>query len=172
MSDATILVSNLTGKETIMPSFTGNELKYLQVNSGGTGLQCGTPAGGASTREDLVAQWTQSITKTNIGTSFVDIYNQTNGDGKSIQIDTNGKTEVKLQVNWNKIGTGAQTVQVLEVGTANVLITLAVVSGRNVSALTTIPAFAVDSVKFYKLQGKSTTSTDDPIFESAAIYLK
>jgi len=131
------------------------------------------PAGGSGTlREELVAQWDVSSTKTNIGVSFVDVYTQTNADGKSVQIDTNGKTEVRLMVLWNKVGTGTQTVQVLEIGTANVLISLDVVSGRNVSALTSIPVALQNSVKFYKLQVKSTTAADDPVLESASIYLK
>lgn len=128
-----------------------------------------TPSGG---REELVAMWDVSSTKTNIGTSFVDIYTQTNADGKSVRIDTTGKTEVLLQVLWNKVGTGTQTVQVLEVGTANVLISMDVVSGNNVTALTDIPAFAESAVKIYKLQAKSTTAGDDPVFEGARIYLK
>lgn len=128
--------------------------------------------GGGTPREDCIAQWNVSITKTNIGTSFVNVYTQTNSDGKSVQIDTNGKTEVKLYVLWNKVGSGTQTVQVLEVGTANVLISMNVVSGQNVSALTAIPAGLANAVKFYVLQAKSTTAADDPIFEGARIYLK
>jgi hypothetical protein len=130
------------------------------------------PPGAGAAREDLVAAWDSSSTKTNIGASFVDIYTQANSDGKSVQIDTNGKTNVKLMVLWNKIGTGTQTLQVLEVGTANVLISMDVVNGRNVSALTAIPAALQNSVKFYKLQAKSTTAADDPVFEGASIYLK
>jgi hypothetical protein len=49
---------------------------------------------------------------------------------------------------------------------------MVVVSGRNTSALTNIPAFAINSVKFYKLQAKSITGADDPIFEGARMSLK
>lgn len=129
-------------------------------------------AGGGTAKESLVAQWSQSIIKTNIGTAFVDIYNQTNAEGKSISIDTNGKTEVKLSVNWNKIGAGTQTVQVIDVVGSAVLISINVVSGYQETALTTIPAGLANSVKRYKLQAKSTTAADDPVFEGAGIYLK
>ncbi len=125
-----------------------------------------------SLREDLVAHWNASSTKTNIGTAFVDIFTQANSDGKSVQIDTNDKTQLRLVVNWNKIGGGTQTVQILEVGTANVLATINVVSGRNDTGVINIPAFAANSVKYYKLQAKSTTANDDPVFESASITLK
>lgn len=123
-------------------------------------------------REDLAAQWDVSVTLTTIGTSFVDVYTQTNSDGKSAQLDTNGLTWVRLEVLWNKIGSGTQSVQVLEVGTANVLISLDVVSGRNVSSLTAIPGFAQSAVKHYKLQAKSDNGADSPVFEGARLYLK
>ena len=113
-----------------------------------------------------------SSTKTNIGTAFVDIYTQTNSDGKSVQIDTSGKTQVRLMVFWNKIGTGTHSVQVLEVGTSNMLISIDVVSGRNTFALTNIPASATNSVKFYKLPPKTTTGADEPVFEGTRMYPK
>jgi hypothetical protein len=47
-----------------------------------------------------------------------------------------------------------------------------IVSGRNTSALANIPVIATNSVKFYKLQAKSTTGADDPIFEGARMYPK
>jgi hypothetical protein len=123
-------------------------------------------------REDLVAHWDASSTKTNIGLAFVDVYTQTGSDGKSMQIDTNGKTQLRLVVNWNKIGTGTQTVQILEVGTANVLATLTVTSGRNDSGLISIPVFAQNSLKYYKVQANSSTANDDPVFEGATITLR
>lgn len=131
-----------------------------------------TPAGGGASTETLYAQWSQSMTKTNIGATFTDVYSQTNADGKSVSIDTNGKTEVKLSINWNKIGTGTQTVQVIDVVGSVVLISMNVVSGYQETALTAIPAGLLNSIKRYKLQAKSTTALDDPIFEGAAIYLK
>lgn len=149
-------------------SGTPDATKYLR----GDRVWAAPPGGGGVAREDLVAQWDVSVTKTNIGTNFVDVYTQTNSDGKSVQIDTNGKTQVRLKVLWNKVGSGTQTVQVLEVGTANVLISMDVVSGANLSSLETIPAGLLDSVKQYKLQVKSTNGADDPIFEGARIYLK
>jgi len=110
-----------------------------------------SPSGRSGTaRESLVAQWDLSSTKTNIGTAFVDIYTQTNSDCKRVQIDTNGKTQVRLIVIWDRIGTSTNSVQMLEVGTSNMLISMDVVSGLNTSALTNIPAFATNSVKFYK----------------------
>lgn len=75
-------------------------------------------------------------------------------------------------VFWNNIGTGTHSVKMLEKGTSNVLTSKDVVSGRNSSSLTNIPAFATNSIKFYKLQAKSTTGVDDPVLEYARMYLK
>lgn len=160
------------GQISLYPDQTTGNITVRK--SDGSTVNLEATGGSATAREDLVAFWDVSSIKTNIGITFVDVYTQANSDGKSVQIDTNGKTQVKLQVNWNKVGTdvGTQTVQVLEVGTANVLITMTVIAGKNTSALTAIPAFATNTVKFYKLQCKSTTAADDPVFESARVYLK
>ncbi len=44
--------------------------------------------------------------------------------------------------------------------------------GRKVGSLVSVPGFATNSVKFYKIQAKSTVATDDPIFEGGSIYLR
>lgn len=172
-------IEELTGTQltTMLDLFTSVLKGLVPASGGGTAnfLRAdGTWAapGGGTARESLVAQWSQSITKTNIGTAFVNIYNQTNADGKSVSIDTNGKTEARLSVNWNKIGAGTQTVQVIDVVGSVVLISMNVVSGYNETALTAIPASLLNTVKRYNLRAKSTTAADDPIFEGAAIYLK
>jgi hypothetical protein len=113
-----------------------------------------------------------SSTKTNIGTAFVDIYTQTNSDGKSVQIDTNGKTQVRLIVIWDKIGTSTHSVQMLEVGTSNVLISMDVVSGLNTSTLQAYWPLQLIALNSTNCNPKSTTGTDYPIFEAARTYLK
>ncbi len=129
------------------------------------------PAGGA-TREELVAHWTDPRTKTNVGTAFVDVYSGTNESGFELDVDFAGKTQVKAVVCWNKVGAGTQTVQAVQADlTSNVLFTLDVVSGRNVFALAALPAWAT-GIQRIKLQAKSTTGTDDPIFGACALYLK
>jgi len=127
---------------------------------------------GLGAREDLVAHWDRSSTKTNIGTSYVDVYTPTNGSGLELDIDFTGKTQVKGVICWNKVGAGTQTLRAVDAATpSNVLFEIDVVSGRNVDALQALPGWAT-GVKQIKLQAKSTTSTDDPVFESCAIYLK
>lgn len=140
--------------------------------SGQTILYEGDAGGGGTPRQTLVAHWTRNITKTNIGSAFVDIYNDANASGYELDVDFTGFTQVAATICWNKIGTGTQNVRVVQADdVANVLFDAVVVSGRNPVALVALPAWAI-GVKRLKLQGKSTTSTDDPIFHTCAVYLK
>ena len=120
----------------------------------------------------LMAHWDQSSTKTNIGTSFVDVYTQTNSIGKAIKIDTTGFTTIRLMVTWNKVGSGTQSIQVIAVDDASVIVSKDIVSGENDTGFVAIPAGSLNEEHSYKLQVKSTTSGDDPVFEGASIWLK
>ena len=134
---------------------------------------CATPTSSTKRGGDLLASWDSSSTKTNIGTTFVDIFTGTSSNGKGILIDTDTYTQVRLHIQWNKIGSGTQTVQVVDIANAaNVLITLNVVSGSNDSGWVSIPAGLLNAEKDYKLQAKSTVNTDDPVFENGVVWLK
>jgi len=92
-------------------------------------------------REDMVAHWTQAKTWVNIGSSMVDVFNTTNDAGLAVRIDFANKTQVAAEVQWDKIGSGTQTLECVDVAdVTKVLFTMAVVSGNNVLALTAIPA--------------------------------
>lgn len=122
--------------------------------------------------EEVVAHWTMSQTKNNIGTSFTDIYDQTNADGKSVHVDFTGQTQYTICINWNKIGTGTQTVRCIDVETpTNILFIKDVISGHNDVDLTDLPTWAKGQKKI-KLQAKSTVDTDNPVFEGCQIRLK
>lgn len=127
---------------------------------------------GATAREEDVASWCTAVTLTNVGSTFKDLYAGTNSDGKSFHVDFTGKTQVAACVDWNKIGTGTQTIQAVQADlTSNVLFTKDVVSGHNDFALASLPAWATGQ-KRIKLQVKSTTAADDPVFEACSIRLK
>ena len=141
-------------------------------NSTGT-FTCSTDqsgSGGAPRGGYLMAHWDQSSTKTNIGTSFVNVYTQTNANGNAILMDTDTFTEVRLYIQWNKVGAGTQTCQVINGATA--LVSTDVVSGANDSGWDAIPAGLLNAENAFRLQCKSTTAADDPIFESASVWMK
>jgi Tfp pilus assembly protein PilX len=100
----------------------------------------------------------------------VNVFTQTNADGKSVPIHTAGKSQARLVVLWNKIGTGVQTVQVVSAA-GTVLVSLNVVSGRNDSGLVDIPASLENALNHFRLQAKSTVAADDPVFEGGRVLL-
>ena len=53
-----------------------------------------------------------------------------------------------------------------------VLVSMNVGSGLNNSGLIAIPAGLLNAASSFRLQAKSTTSTDDPIFEAASLLIK
>lgn len=126
-------------------------------------------------REDMVAAWDVSSTKTNIGSSYVDIYTQTGSEGKPFWIDFTGKTHYRVELYWNKVGTGTQQVKFCDVAnpTTNILHNFSnAVSNENDSGITALPSFAASGGRFeIKIMALSSVTTDDPVFESARIYL-
>jgi hypothetical protein len=126
----------------------------------------------AVNREDLVGHWTKDAVKTDIGTAFVDVYAAAGEAGLPVKVDFAGKTRYAAKIQWNKIGAGTQNVRAVDAdNVANVLFDVVVVDGENDVALATLPAFAT-GVKRIKLQAKSTTATDDPIFRGCCLLLK
>lgn len=128
-------------------------------------------------REELAAVWDVVATKTNIGTTYVDVYDATafpNADAKSIHIDFTGKKQYRMVCHWNKIGAGTQQLKACTAAapTVDILHTFSnIVSGENDSGLTTLPAFAVGRHEI-KLMALSSTSTDDPVLQSVRIWLR
>lgn len=132
----------------------------------------GAAAGGGTAALVLQGHWTEFSTKSNIGTSYVDLYTTAGSVGLPCLADFAGRTIARLVVQWNKIGTGTQSVRAVDAdNVANVLIEMTVVADGNDSGEVALPAWAT-GVKRIKLQAKSTTSTDDPVFRGAALYVK
>ena len=131
--------------------------------------------GNVNLKEEMVAQWYQSATKTNIGTSYVDIYTATGSEGKPVWIDFTGYTHYRVIAYWNKIGTGTQQLKFCDVAnpTTNILHNFSnIVSNENDSGITALPSFAASGGRFeIKMMALSSVSTDDPVFENAIITL-
>lgn len=123
--------------------------------------------------EYLVGSWTQvgGLTKTNIGTSFTDLFS--GNDGNGCDVDGNGRNEYRLYVSWAKnFGSGTHQIRVISQSTSDVLATISnATSGRNV-ATGTIPTYFQNNLRSVKLQATSSVSTDDPIFYGAQLYYK
>ena len=160
-----VFTSALNG---LVPASGGGTTNFLRADGSWASVSASAPSSGY-----LMAHWTMSQTRSNIGTSFADVYQQTNSNGKASFIHSGSSTTVRLQIEWNKVGTGTQSCQIVDIANAaNILVTLTVVSGSNDSGFVAIPADLLNVEKNYKIQCKSTTGTDDPVFESASIWIK
>lgn len=133
-----------------------------------------TATGFEVARQSLVTQLDDEKLLDAIGTNFTDPYSTANATGHATLIDTNGKSTVRLQILWQKIGSGTQTCQIVDIDNAsNVLITSAsLTTGINDSGDISIPAGLASTVKNYKIQCKSTVGTDSPSLFGFRVFLR
>lgn len=122
-------------------------------------------------RGSLVAHWTDISTLTNIGTAYVQVYGTLTGQEKKVLIETAGFTQVRMIVNWIKVGTGTQNVRILAGVTT--LVSKDCISGDNDSGWVDIPTnlLYVTAQDFF-LQAKSTVATDDPVFHGCYLLMR
>lgn len=120
----------------------------------------------------------QTVTKTNIGTSYVDIYTTLFDMEELVIIDFYNYTYCKANFLWDYVGVGTQQVRwVDQTNNANVLIestTFTADQTQTSTAFTAVPSWAKSGtgVKIIEWQGKSTTGTDDPIARGYHIICK
>ena len=157
--------------------------KVPTVNLGGAGAdntkflrgdqtwQVPPTGGGVAWR--LAATWSLDVTKSNIGTSFVNCY--TGYNGKQELIAFTGFTQYRVIYHVNKVGTGTQTWRLLESNGSDVIGQIDDTAGAGEHELDTgwlsLPAWATNEKKVHP-QGKSTVAGDDPVFRGCHVYLK
>jgi hypothetical protein len=114
-----------------------------------------------------------AVTKTNIGTSYVNIPLGLNGERINVNFD--GHTEFRILVNANLVAIGPFQIRLVRDSNSEVFYespSLTQTGERELdSGWATIPAGFTGEV-FMRIQGKSTTATDDPIFRRAQIALR
>lgn len=170
LDEAAAPATPATGKVRIYAKTDGSA---YQKDDAGT--ETGLATASATAREEFVANWTVASTKTNIGTSYVDVYTDTNIQGNAIRIDFTGKTQYRVDVIWNKVGAGTQALKVCnQADDTEILHEFTnLASGGNGSGLQTIPAaFSGEAGNNFKLMAKSSTGTDDPVFLGCRVFLK
>ena len=116
-----------------------------------------------------------AITKTNIGTSYVNINPGLNGE--RIVADFTGCTEFRLILHANLVGTGQWGARVIKDSNSDVLIEAANLGAAGERELdsdwTTLPAaFQGQGLMYLRVQAKSTTAADDPVFRSCVVGLR
>jgi hypothetical protein len=124
-------------------------------------------------RGELAVAWTKDITKTNIGTSLVNVYIGSGGEGQLF--DVSGYNQYRLVVSANKVGTGNLTHGVAEVGgtTNRIESTYTGAAGEftSDSGWTDLPAWATGE-HIVRPMALSTVATDDPVYRSLALYIR
>lgn len=111
-----------------------------------------------------------SITKTNIGTAFIDVYNDYGG--RNFFVDLMGYTKIRYFVNINANGsTGTLNFRIVDNGNVNnVLLDVVITNGQNVATVTIPDPLFKNFRGRLRFQAKSTVAGDDPIFDRILIY--
>lgn len=125
-----------------------------------------------------VRQWTlldAPTTKTNIGTSYVNVLAGLNG--LRTLIDFTGCTQLRVMLHVNCVGTGPWGARVVRDGDSAILWENALIVGAGEKEIDTgwiaIPAAAaITGETLVRLQGKSVVGADDPIFRRAILLAK
>ena len=125
----------------------------------------------------IVGQVWRSVTMTNIGTAYKDVYSGTAFDQEHLlKVDFTGVTSVRLVCLWDYVGTGTQQVRVADLAdNNNVLVecpTFTADQDPGDSGWVTLPAAFVGATKRLEFQGKSTTAGDDPVAKGYILYVK
>lgn len=111
-----------------------------------------------------------SKTKTDVGSSFIDLYDDYGG--RNFFIDLTGYKKIKYHINMNTNGSiGTNNFRIIENGNPNnVLFDVVVTSGQNVDTLP-IPDPQFKSYRGrVRIQVKSTDPLDDPIYDRIILH--
>jgi hypothetical protein len=149
-------------------------LKRLRV----LGLALDNAAGRVTNGEEAtnVKQYlllAKDVTKSNIGTAYVNVPIGLNGERSLVEFT--GCTQFRLILNMNAIGTGAWGARVVRDSDNAVLFENAAITGAGEKELDTdwqtLPA-AASGLILVRLQGKSVTAADDPVFRRCVMLVR
>jgi hypothetical protein len=119
------------------------------------------------------ALWTKDATKTNIGSSFINVYTGNAGEGQLV--DFFGMKEYRLVVSVNKVGTGTQDAGIMDVTNAANVVSVADAGAAGEHTLDSgwiaLAAWMTGQV-IVKPVAKSSVAADDPVYRQFALYLR
>lgn len=121
---------------------------------------------------DIIAPGS-AVTKTNIGTSYVNVLPGANGE--RVLVDFTGCTQFRVVLTANLIGIGAFGARVIRDGDGAVLYETATINLTGERELDTdwqtLPA-GFDGLTLVRLQMKSATATDDPVVRRCVVLVR
>lgn len=128
--------------------------------------------------DDLIGQLVvsvfQSVTKTNIGTSLVDVYATAFDMENMASIDCNLITDFRIVYMWDYVGTGTHSLEWVDVAdNNNKLFQTTIVADADPidSGWFSSPAWC-SGIKSIELRASSTTAGDDPQSKGYVIYAR
>ena len=133
-------------------------------------------ASGGSLIGQVAGQVWLSVAMSNIGSSYKDIYSATAfGEEHLMWIDFTNVTDVRIVYIWDYVGAGTQQIRWADIGDNNNVLyespTFTADRDPIDSGWFTKPAFATGLTRI-EWQGKSTTTTDDPVAKGYVIYVR
>lgn len=115
----------------------------------------------------------KDVTKSNIGTAYVNVPPGLNGERSLVEFT--GCTEFRIVLNMNFVGTGPMNVRVVRDSDDAVLYESPNITGAGEKELDTgwqtLPAAAV-GLGVVRLQAKSNTGADDPVFRRCVMLVR
>jgi hypothetical protein len=115
----------------------------------------------------------KDVTKTNIGTTYVNVPPGLNGE--RTPVDFTGCTQYRVVLNMNAIGTGPWSVRMVRDTDLAVLWETTNISGAGEKEVDTdwqtLPAAASGMIAV-RLQGRSNVGADDPVFRRAILLVR
>lgn len=115
----------------------------------------------------------KDVTKTNIGLAYVNVPPGANGE-RSL-VDFTGATEFRIILNANLIGTGVFAAQLIRDGDSAVIFeatNLGVAGERELdTGWVAVPA-GISGLTIVRLQAKSGTAADDPVFRRCIVLTR
>jgi hypothetical protein len=152
-------------------NFESELSKRLGININGTQINLAKYIDEIKT-DQLFYTTETAVTKANVGTTYTDIF--TDFGGRPFFIDTTGFTKLAVQILWTKVGTGVQTIRIVNDAddTQQIIESGSLITGSNDFANVAIPQDALNFKGKWRLQCKSTVTSDDPSFAGFRLYLR
>lgn len=166
--------TSISGKE---PSLGNPVSDGMVLSSTAAGVRSWITSGSSSQGSAMVTNWSTDVTKTNVGTSYVDVFSaSTFVNGNRTPVGFSGYTQYRCLCNYNKVGSGTQSIRAVDqTNITNVLHEFNDAAAAEEKELDSgwqnLPGWATGD-QWLKLQIKSTTATDDPVFRRFIILLK
>lgn|SRR5574339_836484 len=144
--------------------------RLFQIDIGNNTFEYTLPKLQAIQTDALIYVTELSQTVTNIGTSFVDLYNDYGG--RNFFVDLTGYKKIRYHINMNENGsTGTLNFRIVDnANQTNVLLDIVVTNGQNSGNIIIPDPLFKNFRGRVRIQVKSTVATDDPRYDRIMLH--